>query len=81
MRDFGGMLSIEVAGGRAGALRLLERLRLFTRATSLGGAESLIEHRASVEGPATRAPESLLRLSVGLEHPDDLIADLEDAFS
>ena len=51
-------------------------LRLFTRATSLGGPESLIEHRASVEGPATRAPEGLLRLSIGLEHPEDLIADL-----
>jgi cystathionine gamma-synthase len=50
-----------------------------TRATSLGGTESLIEHRASVEGPGTRAPESLLRLSVGLEHVDDLIEDFEQA--
>ena len=52
---------------------------LFTRATSLGGTESLIEHRASVEGPATLAPENLLRVSVGLEHPDDLIDDLRTA--
>jgi len=55
------------------------RLRIFTRATSLGGPESLIEHRASIEGPRTRAPENLLRVSVGLEHHEDLIADLEQA--
>lgn len=79
MRDFGGMMSIEVAGGRAGALGVLSRVQLFTRATSLGGPESLIEHRASVEGPSTRAPEGLLRLSIGLEHPDDLISDLDQA--
>ena len=53
--------------------------RIFTRATSLGGVESLIEHRQSIEGPDTRTPETLLRLSIGLEHPDDLIADLERA--
>jgi cystathionine gamma-synthase len=58
---------------------LTGRLKLFTRATSLGGTESLIEHRASVEGAATRAPENLLRVSVGLEHADDLIADFEQA--
>ena len=52
---------------------------LFTRATSLGGVESLIEHRASVEGPGTTTPEDLLRLSIGLEHADDLIADLAQA--
>jgi len=55
------------------------RAQLFTRATSLGGPESLIEHRASVEGPASRAPAGLLRLSVGLEHADDLIEDLDHA--
>ena len=76
MRDFGGMLSIELAGGRDAALRLASRVHLFTNATSLGGVESLIEHRASVEGDNPHSPQSLLRLSVGLEHPDDLIEDL-----
>jgi cystathionine gamma-synthase len=75
----GGMLSFVVRGGRAEALAVAARLGVFTRATSLGGPESLVEHRASVEGPATRAPEGLLRLSVGLEHPDDLVADLRQA--
>ena len=76
MRGFGGMLSFEVKGGRAEALRVTGGVKLFTRATSLGGPESLIEHRASVEGVNTRAPESLLRCSIGLEHSDDLIDDL-----
>ncbi|MBV8145633.1 MAG: aminotransferase class V-fold PLP-dependent enzyme [Gammaproteobacteria bacterium] len=76
---FGGMLSVCVAGGREAALRVAARTRLFTRATSLGGVESLIEHRASIEGPGTRAPENLLRLSVGIEEPEDLIADLTQA--
>lgn len=75
----GGMLSFVVPGGRARAFEVAARLTLFTRATSLGGPESLIEHRASVEGTKTRAPEGLLRVSVGLEHPADLIADLEQA--
>src|SRR5215211_3900904 len=79
MRGFGGMLSIELRGGEAAAMRLATKVKLFTRATSLGGIESLIEHRASVEGPESRTPPSLLRLSIGLEHPDDLIADLEQA--
>jgi len=79
MAAFGGMLSLEVRGGRAEAMALAARLKLITRATSLGGPETLIEHRASVEGAHTRAPESLLRMSVGLEHPDDLIADLAQA--
>jgi cystathionine gamma-synthase len=79
MSGFGGMLSLEVRGGRAEAMGMAGRLKLITRATSLGGPETLIEHRASVEGVHTRAPESLLRLSVGLEHPDDLIADLARA--
>jgi cystathionine gamma-synthase len=79
MSLFGGMLSFQVKGGRAEAFKLTAALKLFTRATSLGGTESLIEHRASVEGAHTRAPESLLRVSVGLEHPDDLIADLRTA--
>jgi cystathionine gamma-synthase len=76
---FGAMLSVCVAGGEAAALRVAGRTRLFTRATSLGGVESLIEHRASIEGPGTRVPENLLRLSVGIEEPADLIADLEQA--
>jgi cystathionine gamma-synthase len=79
MNDFGGMLSVQIRGGREAALDLTRQLKLFTRATSLGGTESLIEHRASVEGAATLAPENLLRVSIGLEHPDDLIEDLEQA--
>lgn len=79
MRDFGGMLSIELRGGREAALRVAGRLRLFTNATSLGGCESLVEHRASVEGPHSPTPPGLLRFSVGLEHPDDLIGDLAQA--
>jgi cystathionine gamma-synthase len=79
MSRFGGMLSFRVPGGRREAMALAARLRLFTRATSLGGLESLIEHRASVEGTHTRTPENLLRCSIGLEHPDDLIEDLDQA--
>ena len=78
---FGAVLSFCVRGGRAEAFALSERLQLFTRATSLGGVESLIEHRASIEGPNTLTPDSLLRVSVGLEHADDLIADLSAALS
>jgi cystathionine gamma-synthase len=55
------------------------KLRVFTQATSLGGVESLVEHRASVEAPGTGTPENLLRLSIGLEHPDDLVEDLRAA--
>lgn len=79
MRDFGGMLSIELRGGRDAALAMAGKLRVFTNATSLGGCESLVEHRASVEGPNPRSPQNLLRISVGLEHVDDLIADLRQA--
>ena len=79
MRDFGAMLSIEVRGGRDAALAMTGKLRVFTNATSLGGCESLIEHRASVEGPNPRSPQNLLRISVGLEDADDLIADLAQA--
>ena len=79
MRSGGGMLSVEVRGGEPAAMALAARVRIFTRATSLGGVESLIEHRASVEGPESRTPPSLLRISVGLEHPDDLIEDLRQA--
>jgi cystathionine gamma-synthase len=75
------MLSFVLRGGRTEAFEVAARLTLFTRATSLGGPESLVEHRASVEGPATRAPEGLLRLSIGLEHPDDLVADIDQALA
>ncbi len=75
----GGMLSIQVHGGEEAAMALAGHLCVFTRATSLGGVESLIEHRASVEGPQSKTPRNLLRLSIGLEHPDDLIEDLERA--
>lgn len=81
MRDFGGMLSVEVRGGREAALAAAGRLRLFHNATSLGGCESLVEHRASVEGPQPVSPQNLLRLSIGLEHADDLIADIEQALA
>jgi cystathionine gamma-synthase len=78
---FGGMLSILVAGGAAAALRVATRTRVFIPATSLGGVESLIEHRKTIEGPESPVPESLLRLSVGIELADDLIADLEQALA
>jgi cystathionine gamma-synthase len=76
---FGGVLSIQVSGGAEAAMAVAARVQLFTRATSLGGVESLIEHRASMEGPHTLTPQNLLRLSIGLEHPSDLIADLDQA--
>jgi len=79
MSGFGAMLSFRVAGGREAALAAVGRARLFTRATSLGGVESLIEHRASSEGPGSLTPPELVRVSVGLEHPDDLIEDLAQA--
>ncbi len=79
MQTFGGMLSFEVAGGEAAAMRVAAGVQLFTRGTSLGGVESLIEHRASIEGPESTTPAGLLRVSVGLEHPDDLIEDLAQA--
>jgi cystathionine gamma-synthase len=79
MRDFGGMLSVQLRGGREAALAFAGKLRLFTNATSLGGCESLVEHRASVEGEHPVSPQNLLRLSVGLEHADDLVDDLRQA--
>ena len=81
MCGFGAMLSFCVNGGETAALRAAGRVKLFTRATSLGGVESLIEHRASVEGPESRTPKNLLRVSVGLEHSDDLIQDLDQALA
>lgn len=81
MEGFGGMLSFCIKGGLAEANQVINSLQLFTRATSLGGVESLIEHRASVEGPDTKTPQNLLRVSVGLEHIDDLIADMKQALN
>ena len=79
MSDYGAMLSFIVPGGAEAAMAVAARLKLVVRATSLGGAHSLIEHRGSVEGPKSMAPAGLLRLSVGLEHPEDIIADLTQA--
>jgi cystathionine gamma-synthase len=79
MSDFGGMLSFEVAGGKDAAMTIAGNVEIFTRATSLGGTESLIEHRASIEGPDSKTPQGLLRVSIGLEHADDLIDDLSQA--
>jgi cystathionine gamma-synthase len=76
---FGAMLSLRVKGGAEGALKVAARCHLWVRATSLGGTESLLEHRASVEGPSSPVQKDLLRLSVGLEEPGDLIEDLEQA--
>ncbi len=75
------MLSICVKGGAQAAIDTAARTRLWKRATSLGGVESLVEHRASVEGPGTPAPPELLRLSVGIEDVADLIDDLEEALA
>jgi cystathionine gamma-synthase len=78
---FGGMMSIRVKGGVDAALNVARHVQLFVRATSLGGVESLIEHRATVEGDDSPVPDDLLRLSVGIEDTDDLIADLEQALA
>lgn len=76
---FGSVVSFQVPGGAARAMAVAARARLFTRATSLGGVESLIEHRASIEGPQSKTPQNLLRLSIGVENASDLVADLEQA--
>jgi cystathionine gamma-synthase len=78
---FGGMLSIRVKGGEAAAIATAANVAIWQRATSLGGIESLIEHRASIEGPSSPVPPDLLRLSVGIEHAQDLLADLEQALA
>ncbi len=78
---FGGMLSVRVRGGAEAAIATAARVGIWKRATSLGGVESLIEHRASVEGPDSPAPPDLLRLSVGIEDPQDLLADLEKSLA
>ncbi len=81
MSGFGGMLSFQVKGSEEDAMRVASSMQIFTRATSLGGAHSLVEHRASIEGPTTKTPRNLLRLSIGLENPADLIEDLEAALA
>ena len=79
MSGFGGIVSFTVQGGAEEANQVVKKLQLFANATSLGGVESLIERRASVEGPDTKTPQNLLRVSVGLEHTDDLLEDLDQA--
>jgi len=82
MRDgFGGMMSLLVKGGFDDAQKLCTRLKVIVPATSLGGVESLAEHRKTVEGPTSPVPDNLVRLSIGIEHADDLIADLEQALA
>ncbi|HKP23357.1 MAG TPA: PLP-dependent aspartate aminotransferase family protein [Dongiaceae bacterium] len=78
---FGGMLSIRVKGGEAAAVRCAARVKLWKRATSLGGVESLIEHRASIEGASTPVPRDLLRLSTGIESAEELLSDLTEALA
>jgi len=78
---FGGMLSLCVKGGEAGALEFVKRCEVFIRATSLGGVESLVEHRYSIEGPTSPIPRNLVRLSIGAEAVGDLIADIEQALA
>src|SRR6266511_3287948 len=79
MSEFAGMLSLEVKDGYDAAMSVAAKTKILIRATSLGGVESLIEHRASIEGPGTTSPEGLLRVSIGLENADDLIEDLDQA--
>ena len=86
MSGFGGMLSFRLAGGEEAALKVCERARLFTLAESLGGVESLIEHpgrmtHASAAGSPLEVPDDLVRLSVGIEDADDLLADLDQALT
>lgn len=78
---FGGMMSLRLAGGEQAAKAFVAKLAVFRQATSLGSVESLVEHRASVEGPGTLCPPDLVRLSIGVEHVDDLLADIEQALA
>lgn len=79
MSEYGGVVSFLVKGGAAEARKVVNLVNVFTQATSLGGVESLIEHRASIEGPETKTPQNLIRISVGLENSEDLIQDLRKA--
>lgn len=78
---FGGMMAMRINGGMDAAVAVAAKLEIFKRATSLGGVESLVEHRASIEGEGTPVPDDLLRFSVGIEHADDLIADIDQALA
>lgn len=78
---YGGMLSVLIKGNQADALRLLSKLRFFKHATSLGGVESLVEHRKSIEGAGSTTPENLIRISAGIEHSEDLIKDWQQALN
>jgi cystathionine gamma-synthase len=80
MSGFGGIVCFQVKDGADAADSLISKLRYFTNATSLGGVESLIERRAASEGPNSFTPQNLIRVSVGLEHLDDLLEDLDQAF-
>lgn len=79
VNGFGGMMSLLIKGGADEAKKVASSTKLFVPATSLGGVESLIEHRASVAGPHSAVPKNLLRLSIGIEHCDDLISDLNQS--
>ena len=79
MSAFGGLLSFQYKGGEDATIAMVARTRLFIRATSLGGTHSLIEHRASVEGRDSKTPRNLVRIAVGLENIEDLLADLQQA--
>ena len=79
MSLFGGMMSVQIKGGKENAMSVAAKVRIFTRATSFGGPHSFIEHRASIEAPGTKTPDNLLRVAIGLEHVDDLIEDLAQA--
>lgn len=81
MTGFGGMISFIVNGDQQESIRIVGRSKLIKRATSLGGVESTWEHRQSSEGEGSVTPKNLIRLSVGLEHPDDIIDDLEQALA
>lgn len=78
---FSGMISIQIKGDEKNARKVASKLKLFQQATSLGGVESLVEHRKSIEGPASLTPGNLLRLSIGLEHVDDLWEDLDQGLA
>ncbi len=79
MSKFGGLFSFQIKGGAPEAMAVAAKVNIFTRATSFGGTHSLIEHRASIEGPDSKTPQNLLRVSVGLENEDDLVEDLAQA--
>jgi len=79
INGYGGLMSVQVKGDAEAAMAVCARVKVFIRATSFGGTHSLIEHRASVEAPGSNTPQNLLRVSIGLEHADDLIADLDQA--